>query len=811
MYSLLKKELLTFFGSITGYLVISIFLLATGLILWVLPGDFNIMEGQRASLDGLFNLAPWVYLFLIPAITMRMFAEEKRTATIELLITRPISIFKIVFAKYLASLSLVLVSLLPSLVYLFSVYRLGNPVGNIDMGAVWGSYLGLFFLASIYISIGLWASSLASNQVVSFLIAIIVSFCFYVGFDYAASVGLPFRLQSLLLKFGINEHYSSISRGVIDSRDIVYYVAVTALFLLLSKRCVSTRKMKFSVKSLVITFVSLVCVCFFVSYRIFRIDMTSEKRYSLSETTKSLLNRQKGAIYVEIYLTGDLPAGMDDFRDAIIEKIEDLNAYSSYRFIYRKFDVYSIISEKERERTIEQLSNLGIQPVNFNHKTNEGLSVRQIFPGVLVQYGTRSIGLDLLKRNPLLDADENLNQSIELLEYQFARAIRFLTAESKPRVAFLAGQGEASEYETADIRYALSENYDVVTVDAEHLLADDTIETLIIADPQMPFSNQDKFSIDQFVMRGGKTLWCVDPVYCSIDSLSQGYSTIAWGKDLNITDLLFKYGVRLSTALLQDVVCVQYPVNTAPQGQQTQFVPAPFYYTPLAQPNQSHPLSRNLGHVIVEFPSMVEHVGESSSAQITPILTTSDYSRIINTPVEVSLLSATMPPDRQLFTSSNVPIGVLSEGVFESLFKNRMTSGMNVPQNDVLTESASTKMVVIADGNIIKNKVRVHGESVQLQSLGFDQYSGQLFGNREFLVNCVDYLTDGDGIMQLRTRVVKLRLLDKVLLRENKTLLRVINVVVPVAIILLFGVAFGIARKRKFGRKLHPDISESQA
>ena len=234
MLSLLKKEINGFFGSITGYVVITVFLLITGLFLWFFPGEMNIPENGYANIDGLFIIAPWVFLFLVPAVSMRMIAEEKKTGTIELLLTRPLTDFQIIFSKYLASIILIAIALLPTLIFYISVYILGSPKGNIDSGAVLGSYLGLFFLASIYASIGLFASALTDNQVVAFLIAVLLSFIIYTGFDYLANIFEVSVFNTVILDLGINEHYKSISRGIIDSRDIVYFFSVSFLFLILT-------------------------------------------------------------------------------------------------------------------------------------------------------------------------------------------------------------------------------------------------------------------------------------------------------------------------------------------------------------------------------------------------------------------------------------------------------------------------------------------------------------------------------------------------------------------------------------------------
>ncbi len=242
MLSLLKKEIRGFVSSLSGYVVIFIFLLVTSLFLWVFPGDMNIPDSGYATLDPLFFIAPWVFLFLVPAVTMRMFAEEKRTGTLELLLTRPLTSMQIVWAKYLAAVLLVLLILIPSLVYYLSVYLLGNPPGNIDTGGTWGSYIGLFFLAAIYAAIGLFASSLTENQIIAFLLAVVISFLLYSGFDMLSGLPVFKNAESFILYLGISEHYKSLSRGVIDTADVSYYLGVIALFLVLTKTSLDSRK-----------------------------------------------------------------------------------------------------------------------------------------------------------------------------------------------------------------------------------------------------------------------------------------------------------------------------------------------------------------------------------------------------------------------------------------------------------------------------------------------------------------------------------------------------------------------------------------
>lgn len=242
MLTLLKKEINEFFSSITGYIVVTVFLLATGLFMWVFPGQFNVLDSGYATLNSLFTIAPWIFLFLVPAVTMRMIADEKKSGTMELLLTRPITDMQIVTAKYFSAILLVLIALLPTLIYFISVYHLGNPQGNIDVGGTTGSYIGLFFLAAIYTAIGVFSSSLTNNQIISFIIAVILSFFFYMGFDFLGSMAIFSGIDTFIVDLGINAHYKSMSRGVIDTRDVVYFVSVVVVFLYLTKSVVQSRK-----------------------------------------------------------------------------------------------------------------------------------------------------------------------------------------------------------------------------------------------------------------------------------------------------------------------------------------------------------------------------------------------------------------------------------------------------------------------------------------------------------------------------------------------------------------------------------------
>jgi ABC-2 type transport system permease protein len=803
MFSLLKKEITSFFGSLTGYVVLIVFLLATSLFLWVFPGNYNIPESGYASLDSLFSLAPWVYLFLIPAITMRFFAEEKRMGTMEVLLTRPISAFQITLAKFLAALVLVGISLLPTLIYFFSVYRLGNPVGSIDTGGTWGAYLGLFFLAIIYISIGLFASSLTDNPVFAFILALFLSFIAYLGFDLVGAMPLSSAVQQLVINLGINEHYNSISRGVIDSRDLFYFILVVFIFLWLTSRIIHFHKLNFrrELRSGVVVFAGIVVLSTIAGQLFFRIDLTAEKRYSLNEVSVKLVKNIEKPVNVTLYLDGELPAGFRKLKKAIREKIADYNAYSSKLINLYIIDPYEISDIKQREQLFTELEQKGLQPTDIRQNTERGVSTRRIFPGVIIEYGEKQISVNLLENNQNAAAEVNLNNSVENLEYKFSAALSELMSPEKQSVAFLTGQDELNEYEIHDFATSLAEKYNVFDVTAQELSSNgQRIKALVVANPTQKFSEADKFQIDQYLMNGGRILWFVEPVSVSLDSLSNGYMTLGFPQKLNLDDQLFRYGVRLNANLVQDADCLLIPVNTAPQGAPTKFTPAPWYYSPLLIPSANHVISKNLGRVKAEFVSGIDTVGKSNKIRKTILLTTSAHSLVVQAPVEISLSSINNPPDSRLFHQPSQTVGVLLEGMFTSIYKNRMTDSFGIKTSEIKTESKPTKMIVFSDGNIIANQFRIAKGVPEYMPLGYDRFSKQTFANKELLLNAVNYLCDDSRLMELRAKAFKLRLLDKVKVKEQKLVWQAINVAVPVFIIIVLGGVYVYLRKRKYSR-----------
>ncbi len=802
MVSLFRKEITQFFGSIIGTMVSVVFLVVTGLFLWVFAGNYNIPDGGYATLNGLFEIAPWIYLFLIPAITMRMFSDEKRSGTMELLLVRPVSELQLIFTKFLAAFVVVLLTLLPTLIYFLSVYRLGNPAGCIDTGATWGSYMGLLWLAIIYLTIGLFTSSMTDNQVVAFISAVFLCFFWYSGFGFIARLPFPSDIASLILSLGIDAHYESVSRGVIDSRDLFYFLFMSGLFILITRIVLEwkRRPLKRSSTHLLIYLSICLIVSLISATSFFRVDLTTEKRYTLSDLTIDLLRKVKSPVDAEILLAGDLPPGFVKLQLAAVEKLRDIRNFCDQPLNIHTTDPFE---SNDKKRYLENLQSLGVSPVNLRINSDRGITNKTVFPTLILRSAGNELAINLLKNDPFLRDEENLNRSIELLEYEFARGLKVLFQEKRENVAFLTGNNELEEVQVRDISSTLSESFNIHRITVDELLSvPDSFKSLVIANPTKPFSERDKFAVDQFLMRGGRVMWLVDPVSVSLDSLSGGMSTLAFPRDLNLGDQFFHYGVRINSDLVQDVECQQIKVNTALVGQPPKYSMAPWYFSPLLNPAQNHPIGKNVNRVLSEFVSSIDLVGESQSAKGTVILSTSPYSRSNKSPLIVNLGMIDAPPARDLFNKQNIPAGVLLEGTFTSVFKNRMVRELDIaPGTNAIPESKPTKMIFISDGGLIANKVSFSGGKYTPQPLGYDKNSNITFGNKEFLVNAIHFLCDDSGLMELRSRSMQIRLLDKVKLREEKSFWQLINVALPVLVILAGGILFSLLRRRRYARQ----------
>ena len=549
-----------------------------------------------------------------------------------------------------------------------------------------------------------------------------------------------------------------------------------------------------------------------IGYFVFtRFDLTSEKRYTLSENTRNSLKNLNDVVYFKVYLEGEFPSGFKRLHNETREMLEEFRAYSN-NIQYEFIDPSANPDKKEMNSLYQQLVQKGIQPTNLQTKNKGGSSQQIIFPGAIVSYQGREVALPLLVTQMGLAAEAQLYNSIQSLEYNLVSAIRKVTIKDKPKIAFIEGQGELQRIYLADITQSLSEYYAVerVTIDGKiNSLTDHIIDStgniiknkykaIIIAKPDSVFNEKDKFIIDQYVMYGGKILWLLDRTFASMDSLQGSAMTPAIPLDINLDDMLFKYGVRINANLALDLNALPIPMVTGSIGNQPQQTFLPWFYFPILTPTSKHPIVHNLNAIKTEFISTIDTL-VAPGVMKTVLLTTSKYSRIVNAPTVVNLEILRQDPDERQYNMPFLPVAVLLEGNFESVFKNRLAPEVEeTPEIGFKENSPATKMIVVADGDIIKSQL--HYAKGYPLPLGYDQYTKEMFGNKDFILNCVNYLCDDAGLISTRARELKIRLLDKTRVEKEKLKWQLINTLVPIALIVLFGILQTLWRRRKYAK-----------
>ena len=554
---------------------------------------------------------------------------------------------------------------------------------------------------------------------------------------------------------------------------------------------------KRDILSLTLAIIILILLNFVGSFVFHRFDLTSEKRYTLSDATKKILGQLNDVVYVKVYLEGEFPAGFKRLRDETKEMLDEFRAYSNDNIEYQFINPTLNADKTQLKEIYKQLYDKGLQPTNLEIKEEKGTSQQILFPGAIVSYKGRETPWQLLKTQLGQSSEGQLNNSIQALEYEFASCIRNLTTILKPKIGFVEGHGELDTLALNDIKNSLSEFYLLKRVKINGQLKSlEGLNALIIAKPDSAFSEKDKFIIDQFVMNGGKILWAIDPLYTSIDSLRKMGSTIALPYDLRLEDVFFKYGVRINPNMILDLQSSAIPVNKAFAGQQPRFELMPWLFSPLVMPTSSHPIVKNLDVIKIEFASSMDTV-EAKGIKKTILLQSSMYSKTLNAPVRIDLRMVNMRPDENQFRNSYRPIAILLEGAFESVFKNRVPP--QIAHDSAISYKAqgvNNKMIVISDGDIIRNEVQYSAR--KSYPLGYDIYTKQTYGNKNFILNCINYLCDDSGLISVRSRELTLRLLDKKKVKTERLKWQIMNTLLPLLALLLFGIIHNRIRKRKY-------------
>lgn len=550
----------------------------------------------------------------------------------------------------------------------------------------------------------------------------------------------------------------------------------------------------------------LLAINFLIQFVNFRIDLTEEKRHTLSNTSKEILTNLDDVVYLKIYLESEeLPAGFKRLQQSIKDMLNEFRRYAGENIQYEFIDPFESPDLKTRGEIGRQLMKKGLNPTSIEEADSKGgVSEKLLFSGAIVTYREQELALEFLKNNMGLSGDEKLNQSIQVLEYELIQTIVKFKAENKKKIAFIEGHGEYDEIETASITAKLNELYEVerVTIN-EQLNALKGFDCIVIAGPAQVFSEKDKFIIDQFIMNGGKSLWLIDAVSADMDSLATKSSFIAMGNQINIEDQLFKYGVRINPNLIQDMNCGGLKINTAPAGVQPSFRLFPWLYFPLLFSNNEHIIGKNIDLVKTEFCSVIDTIAQQNQVKKEVLLFTSPRSRLVNAPALINLEIINEKLEERHFPLAMLPAAVLLEGEFTSLYKNRLSPEF-IDNQEVkyLETSKPTIMLVAGDANIIRNQIRKAEQIVPFE-LGYDRHTDMTFnGNREFLLNVFSYMLDDDQLIDIRNREIKLRLLDKTKISQEKFKWQMLNLAIPVFFILISGILIYFLRKRKYASRL---------
>ncbi|MCP3929213.1 MAG: gliding motility-associated ABC transporter substrate-binding protein GldG [Bacteroidetes bacterium] len=545
----------------------------------------------------------------------------------------------------------------------------------------------------------------------------------------------------------------------------------------------------------------VICINILASVFYTYFDLTEDKRFTLTEPSRNLLRNIDDVVYVKVLLDGEYPAGFKRLQNSVREILDDFRSESG--FIEYEFEDPGSGSVKEANARREELRKDGILPRNLRLPGPDGITDKLIYPYAQFFYKGRNIPVNFLEaQTPGVSDEVVLNNSVSLLEYKFANAIQKLKAERKPIILFTAGQGELEPIQMADLEKSLRPFYEVghIHLDSIYQIPAEEVKVLIVAKPRGAFSDKKKFILDQYIMNGGKVLWLIDRLNVNLDSMRTHAQFIPGDFPLNLEDQFFKYGFRVEPNLILDLQCSRIPLRVGQQGNMPQYDLFEWYYHPVISSNSDHPIVKNLDNVNLFFPNSVDTIRTKTEVRKTILLQSSEYSRIQYSPVRLDFEILRYDPQPEKFNKPFQNVAVLLEGVFPSLYENRatenMAEGMKELGVELRTESVPTKMMVVSDGDIIRNLVDPKTKGVR--PLGLNPWEGKTYANKDFLINTIEYLIDDKGLIQARGKEVKLRLLNKVKAKDERTKWQLINILLPIVFLIIFGLSFNWIRRRRF-------------
>lgn len=801
MWAIYSKEIRQFLNSLIAYVVIGVFLTGIGLLMWVFP-ETSVLNYGFADLEILFSLGPFVFMFLIPAITMRMLAEERRAGTIELLLTKPLTEWQIVLGKYLAAFTLVIFSVLPTLVYFYSVYQLGNPAGNLDIPGIIGSYVGLILLGAVFTAVGLAASAITENQIVSFILAVFLCFFLYTGISSLADL-FSGQVAIYIEDLSLSYHYDALSRGLIDTRDVTFFLSTIIFILIITHWKIIARKLSYKPirsrlwKRVVLGMLAVLVFNILAANFSFRYDLTEDKRFTLKPATKALLRQLDLPMTIEVLLAGELPSGFERFKRSIKETIEEFDVHKPGAINYFFTDPSAADDTQTRNENYAYLMQQGFEPTRV-FDTEDGKQIQRIiFPYVIVRYGNQAAGILLFKGAKGGTPNEAINQAIENVEFELAVGLKRLANLNRKTIGMVRGHNELDSINIAGFMSEMVQYFDMKEVVLNREIQTNEFDALIIAKPTEAFTQSEKYVLDQYIMHGGKAMFLIESLNVNMMQAA-GSGTLALPIEHNLEDLLFRYGIRLNQNYIQDIQNFgRFPV-VIDNDENVINLPWPFYAS--VNDFAEHPITKNLDAVYARFFSTMDTVKADGIVK-TPLMFTSEYTRVLSSPAPVAFEDYANEPEIELFKGGRKAIGYLLQGTFTSLFKNRVLPD-SVNKASFFEEGVPSKVIVISDGDFIRNELNIKNRSPY--ELGVNPFADDgeqvRYANKDLMFNALAYLTDENGLITSRNKEVTLRPLNRVKVQEERAYWQVLNLAAPLVILILFGVIRDFMRKRKYAR-----------
>ena len=556
---------------------------------------------------------------------------------------------------------------------------------------------------------------------------------------------------------------------------------------------------KSNLKTLLVTIAILLIINGIGNQLFHRFDLTKDKRYTLSATSLNIIKQIQNPLSIKIYMQGDLPAEFKRLQQETRQLLEEFQAYNK-NIVFEFVD--PLENKDESMDNIKELYRKGLTPINITVDDKGKQSQAMVFPWAIAVYNNKEVNIPLLKNRMGASTTQKVIGSVQHLEYSIADALNKITKDKQKKIAVIKGNGELQDILMAKFLMQVRESYHIgpFTLDSVAKNPIGSLDALkkydlaIIAKPTETFSDAEKQVLDQFIINGGKTLWLVDQVSAEMDSLyNSSGSTLAYPRDLNLNDLFFKYGIRINPDLIKDERGSPIKLASGDQGSATQFQEFNWKFAPQVYPNSPHPIVKNLGGIKFDFANPIDTL--KNGIKKTILLQSSQYSKKIGTPTEINLNTVTEETSpNDYLNKGNISLSVLLEGSFHSMFENRV---LPFDQKSFEGKGKENKMIVISDGDLIKNQLDKNFQPVEL---GYDQRSGNLYDNKDFLINCVNYLLDDTGLINIRSKDLDLPLLDKEKVYENYTAIQFITIGLPILILALFGILFTFLRKRKYSK-----------